>query len=111
MIRNRNRVEKSVGKKGPFFSDILQGIPGTGVPGLRSPLNSVSADMLCPQDILSAIINNKGEIIKKLNATEAGNIQYEVPLIESKNRNKNDLIFFVLLITYIFIFRIYKTNK
>ena len=60
---------------------------------------------------VSAIINNKGEIIKKLNATEAGNIQYEVPLIESKNRNKNDLIFFVLLITYIFIFRIYKTNK
>ena len=59
---------------------------------------------------ISAIINNKGEIIKKLNATEAGNIQYEVPLIESKNRNKNDLIFFVLLITYIFIFRIYKTN-
>ena len=60
---------------------------------------------------VSAIINNKGKIIKKLNPSEAGNIELDVPLIRSKNKNKNDLIFFVLLITYIFIFRIYKTNK
>ena len=60
---------------------------------------------------ISAIINNKGEIIKKLSSLEAGNIQIEVPLIESKNKNKNDLIFFVLLITYIFIFKLYKKNN
>ena len=30
-----------------------------------------------------------------------GNIELEVPLIKSENKNKNDLIFFVLLITYI----------
>ena len=41
---------------------------------------------------ISAIINNKGEIIKKLNRNEAGNIEYEIPLIKSK-KNKNDLIF------------------
>ena len=57
---------------------------------------------------ISAIINNKGEVIKKLNPTESGNIELEVPLIKSKNRNKNDLIFFTLLITYIFIFNNYK---
>jgi len=57
---------------------------------------------------ISAIINNKGEIIKKLNPTESGNIELEVPLIKSKNRNKNDLIFFTLLFTYIFIFNYYK---
>ena len=60
---------------------------------------------------ISAIINNKGEIVKKLSSSEAGNIQIEVPLIESKNKNKNDLIFFVLLITYIFIFKLYKKNN
>ena len=60
---------------------------------------------------ISAIINNKGEIVKELSSLEAGNIQIEVPLIESKNKNKNDLIFFVLLITYIFIFKIYKKNN
>ena len=60
---------------------------------------------------ISAIINNKGLIIKKLEPFEAGNIELEVPLIKNENRNRNDLIFFVLLITYIFIFRIYKTNK
>ena len=60
---------------------------------------------------ISAIINNKGEIVKKLSSLEAGNIQIEVPLIESKNKNKNDLIFFVLLITYIFIFKLYKKNN
>ena len=31
-----------------------------------------------------------------------GNIELEVPLIKSKNKTKNDLIFFALLITYIF---------
>ena len=60
---------------------------------------------------ISAIINNKGEILKKLSSFEAGNIQLEIPLIESKNKNKNDLIFFTLLITYIFIFKLYIKNN
>ena len=57
---------------------------------------------------ISAIISNKGEIIKKLNPNEAGNIEFQVPLLKAKNKNKNDLIFFVLLITYVFIFIYYK---
>ena len=55
---------------------------------------------------VSAIIDNKGKIIKRLNKNEAGNIEFEVPLIQS-NKIKNDLIFFVLLITYLFIFLIF----
>ena len=53
---------------------------------------------------LSVIINNKGEIIKKLKPNETGNLELEVPLVQSKNKNKNDLIFFALLITYILFF-------
>ena len=60
---------------------------------------------------VSAIINNKGLIVKKLNNLEAGNIELQVPLIKSKNKNKNDLIFYLLLITYIFIFKLYKKNN
>ncbi len=60
---------------------------------------------------ISAIINNKGQIVKKLNLNEAGNIEFVVPLIQNKNKNKNDLIFFVLLISYIFIFKFYKKNN
>ena len=41
---------------------------------------------------VSAIIDNKGNIIKQLNRTEAGNIEFKVPLLES-NKVKNDLIF------------------
>ncbi len=59
---------------------------------------------------VSAIIDNKGNIIKRLNRNEAGNIEFEVPLIKS-NKIKNDLIFFVLLITYLFIFLIYKKKN
>jgi len=59
---------------------------------------------------ISAIINNKGSVIKHLNQNEAGNIELEVPLIKSKN-NKNDLIFFVLLITYLTIFQFYKNKN
>ena len=59
---------------------------------------------------ISAIINNKGQVIKRLDIQEAGNINMNVPLFESKNKNKNDLIFFVLLITYILAFLILKKN-
>tara|TARA_B100000886_G_C20388900_1_gene477345 strand:- start:237 stop:1418 length:1182 start_codon:yes stop_codon:yes gene_type:complete len=58
----------------------------------------------------SAIINNKGQILKKLNSTETGHIEFKVPLLKSENKIKNDLIFFLLLITYIFIFNFYKNN-
>ena len=60
---------------------------------------------------ISAIINNKGEVIKKLKPFEAGNIELEVTLIKNKNKNKNDLIFFVLLITYAFIFKLNKKSN
>jgi len=52
---------------------------------------------------ISAIIDNKGIPLKQLNRNETGNIEIEVPLIKSKNI-KNDLIFFILLITYLLIF-------
>ena len=57
---------------------------------------------------ISAIINNKGKIIKKLNPMETGNIDLEVPLIKTSNKNRNDLIFFILLITYILVFKFNK---
>ncbi len=59
---------------------------------------------------VSAIIDNKGNIIKRLNQNEAGNIEFEVPLIKS-NKIKNDLIFFVLLITYLLVFLIFKKKN
>ena len=58
---------------------------------------------------ISAIIDNKGVVIKKLNRNEAGNIDFDIPLINSK-KVKNDLIFIILLITYLFIFKFYKNN-
>jgi len=59
---------------------------------------------------ISAIIDNKGNIVKQLDRNEAGNIELEIPLINSY-KNKNDLIFFSLLITYLFIFFIYKKKN
>ena len=60
---------------------------------------------------ITAIINNKGEIVKRINLNEAGNIELNVPLIRSENKNKNDLIFFIVLITYILIFYYYRKNN
>ena len=59
---------------------------------------------------ISAIIDNKGKLIKRMNRNEAGNIEYEVPLIKS-NKIKNDLIFFILLITYLLFFLNYKKQN
>ncbi len=59
---------------------------------------------------VSAIIDNKGKIIKKLNRNEAGNIELEVPLLKT-NKIKNDLIFFILLFTYLLFFLLYKKKN
>tara|TARA_Y100001935_G_C17308876_1_gene514303 strand:- start:623 stop:2188 length:1566 start_codon:yes stop_codon:yes gene_type:complete len=60
---------------------------------------------------ISAIINNKGAVIKKLEPNEAGNIDFYVSLVKTNNKNKNDLIFFVLLFTYILLINIYNKNN
>ena len=59
---------------------------------------------------ISAIISNKGEIIKKLTASERGNIEMSIPLLQPNHKNRNDLIFFTLLFTYLLIFFILKKN-
>jgi apolipoprotein N-acyltransferase len=53
---------------------------------------------------VSVFINNNGKIIKRLEPSETGNIELNIPLISNDYKNKNDLIFFVLLFTYVFIF-------
>ncbi|MDC0937455.1 apolipoprotein N-acyltransferase [Pelagibacteraceae bacterium] len=60
---------------------------------------------------ISAIIDNKGVLIKKLNRNEIGNIEYETPLIKPNYKNKNDLIFFILLFTYLLIYKIFKKKN
>ena len=57
---------------------------------------------------ISAIINNKGEVSKMLNINETGSIEMDIPLLTAKYKNKNDLIFFILLFTYLVIFLIFK---
>mgnify|MGYP001428046175 CR=1 FL=1 len=59
---------------------------------------------------VSAIIDNKGNIVKQLGRNETGSIEFIVPLIKS-NKNKNDLIFFFLLITYLLFFFINKEKN
>ena len=60
---------------------------------------------------VSAIINNKGEIIKQLKVNETGSIEMDIPLLKTEHKNKNDLIFFILLFTYLTIFLIFKNRK
>ena len=52
----------------------------------------------------SAFINNKGQVLKKLNSSEPGSIEMSIPVVKNKIKNKNDLIFFILLFTYTSIF-------
>ena len=60
----------------------------------------------------SAFIDNKGTIKKFLNPNEVGVIELNIPFINNKQINyKIDLIFFVLLITCVFIFLIFKKNE
>ena len=56
----------------------------------------------------SAFIDNNGNVVKLIKSNEAGNIELEVPLLEAYSKNRNDLIFFILLITYTIIFLIMR---
>tara|TARA_B100000963_G_scaffold287825_1_gene257032 strand:- start:5522 stop:7081 length:1560 start_codon:yes stop_codon:yes gene_type:complete len=60
---------------------------------------------------ITAIINNKGEIEKKLNPSEIGYISQKIPLIKTNKKNKNDLIFFILLFTYALFFKFNKNRN
>ena len=61
---------------------------------------------------ISAFISPQGKIIKSLQPNEIGNIEFAVPIIKkSKKLLKNDLIFLILLITYIFTFLVLRRFK
>ena len=60
---------------------------------------------------ISAIISNKGETLKKLQVNETGSIEMDIPLLNAQYKNKNDLIFFILLFTYLTIFLIFKNKN
>ena len=53
---------------------------------------------------ISSFIDNNGVVLKRLEPDETGNIELNVPLINNNFKNKNDLIFFILLFTYTIIF-------
>ena len=59
---------------------------------------------------LSAVINNKGQVIKTLKNNESGNMEYSLPILEKNKGNRNDLIFFILLFTYWFVFLFLKNE-
>ena len=51
-------------------------------------------------------------MIKSLEPVEAGNIELQLPIIESSNiKIKKSLIFYLLLITYAFIFFVLRKFK
>ena len=61
---------------------------------------------------ISAFISPKGKILKILQPDEIGNIELDIPINKkSKKQSKKDLIFWLLLITYISIFFILRKLK
>ena len=61
---------------------------------------------------ISVFISPKGKILKNLQPDEIGNIELDIPINEkSKKQSKKDLIFLLLLITYISIFFILRKFK
>ena len=61
---------------------------------------------------VSAFISPEGKILKNLQPDEIGNIELSVPMLEkSKKQSKKDLIFLLLLITYIVTFFVLRKFK
>ena len=61
---------------------------------------------------ISAFISPEGKILKNLQPDEIGNIELSIPMLEkSKKQSKKDLIFLLLLITYISTFFVLRKFK
>ena len=61
---------------------------------------------------ISAFISPRGKILKNLQPDEIGNIELRIPILEkNKKQFKKDLIFLLLLITYIFTFFVLRKIK
>jgi len=91
---------KSIGPEQHFAKAIFRSIE-SGVYTIRSANMGVSA-----------FISPQGKILKNLQPTETGSIELSVPIYEkNKNKIKKDLIFLLLLITYIFTFFILRKFK
>ncbi len=59
---------------------------------------------------ISAFIKNTGKVAKRLEPNETGNIELKIVSVNNNLKNRNDLIFFVLLFTYTIIFFTFR-NK
>ena len=91
---------KSIGPHQHFSKVVFRSIE-SGVYTIRSANKGVSA-----------FISPQGKILKNLQPDEIGNIELMVPILEkNKKKYKKDLIFFLLLITYIFTFFILRKLK
>ena len=91
---------KSIGPEQHFAKAIFRSIE-SGVYTIRSANMGVSA-----------FISPQGKILKNLQPTETGSIELSVPIYEkNKNKIKKDLIFLLLLITYIFTFFVLRKFK
>tara|TARA_B100000214_G_scaffold339904_1_gene286021 strand:+ start:96 stop:677 length:582 start_codon:yes stop_codon:yes gene_type:complete len=82
---------ESIGPHQHFAKAILRSIE-SGVYTIRSANKGVSA-----------FISSNGKILKSLQPDEIGNIELRIPIQNKSNKqSKKDLIFLLLLITYIF---------
>ena len=91
---------KSIGPYQHFAKAIFRSIE-SGVYTIRSANKGISA-----------FISPQGKILKNLQPGELGNIELNIPMLEkSKKKSKKDLIFFLLLITYIFTFFVLRKFK
>ena len=70
--------------------------------------SGVGTALLGKQKGYEVFVSDKGEILKIMEPGESGNIEMEIPVLKKDFKNKNDLIFFILLFTYLIIFLIFK---
>ena len=91
---------KSIGPHQHFAKAVFRSIE-SGVYTVRSANKGISA-----------FISPQGKILKNLQPNEIGNIELSVPIYEkNKNKIRKDLIFFLLLITYISTFFVLRKFK
>ncbi len=91
---------KSIGPHQHFAKAVFRSIE-SGVYTIRSANKGISA-----------FISPDGKILKNLQPDEIGNIELSIPILEkSKKQSKKDLIFLLLLITYILTFFVLRKLK
>ena len=112
LVHNFEDIEHELVREAMRITGVTSGVEITTIADIPSRGTGLGSSSTVTVGLLNALHNFAGrQVSAEQLAEEACNIEIDIPLLKTEYKNKNDLIFFILLFTYLVIFLIFKVNN